>query len=181
MNGRSLTMLLTEKMFIPCLTVVLFTGSTEPSVQDLRDFVATTKATLPGKKLDPLPTVEPYRPFNYSAQGLKDPFTLSEFAKQAKPPAVDNGIRPDPERPREPLEKYALGSLVMVGTIQKDDLWGLIKSPDGIIHRVKVGNYLGTDYGKITAVSKQRIDIKEIISTSESGWLERDNFLSLAE
>lgn len=180
MNGRS-TLLLTGKMFIPCLTAVLLTGCAEPGIQDLQNFVATTKAASPGKKLDPLPQVEPYRPFNYSAQGLKNPFTVSEFAKQAKPPEFDNGIRPDPQRPREPLEKYALGSLVMVGTIQKDGLWGLIKAPDGVIHRVIAGNYLGTDYGKITAVTKQRIDIKEIVSTHEAGWSERDNYLSLAE
>lgn len=181
MSDRSLTRLLTGKMFIPCLTAVLLTGCAEPNVQDLREFIATNKAAFPGKKLDPLPPVEPYQPFSYSAQGLKDPFTLSEFAKQAKPPEVDNGISPDPDRPREPLEKYALGSLVMVGNIQKDRLWGLIKDPDGIIHRVSVGNYLGTDYGRITTITEQRIEIKEIISSGEAGWLERDNFLSLTK
>lgn len=177
----SLSAPLRGKIFTLGLTVSFLTGCAEPNFQDLKDFVATTKASSPGKKLDPLPKIEPYRPFIYSAQGLRDPFTLSEFAKQAKPPEMDNGIRPDSDRPREPLEKYALGSLMMVGTLEREGLWALVKAPDGMIHRVSVGNYLGTDYGKITVIDKQRIEIKEIISNSGTGWMERDNFLSLAE
>lgn len=177
----SLSVPLRGKLFTLGLTVSLLTGCGESDFQDLKDFVATTKASSPGKKLDPLPKVETYHPFIYSTQGLRDPFTLSEFAKQAKPPEMDTGIRPDSDRSREPLEKYALGSLVMVGTLEREGLWALVKAPDGIIHRVRVGNHLGTDYGKITAITKRRIEIKEIISNMGSSWVERDNFLSLAE
>lgn len=165
------------------LLALLLTGclDTGAGMQDLRDYIATVKTTAPGKKLDPLPTVEPYRPYRYSAQGLKDPFALAAFVQPVEPELPDNGIRPDPERPREELERYALGSLKMVGTVQRDGLWALIKAPDGIIHRITVGNYLGNDYGRVTAISERRIDLVEIVSEDGQRWDERDNFLSLTE
>lgn len=172
-----------HRLTILCLAAVLLTGCEEPDLQDLRQFVAATKVDSPGKWPEPLPPVESYHPFAYTAQGLKDPFATSAFAKlpAARLAIGNNGIRPDPNRPQEALEKYALGSLKMVGTFQKDDLWGLIKAPDGTVHRVKKGNHLGTDHGRITAITEQRIDLKEIIPDGNMGWMERDAFLSLAE
>jgi type IV pilus assembly protein PilP len=171
------------------MAMALMTGCGEANLQDLRQFVATTKESSPGKPLDPPPEVEPYRPFTYTAQGLKDPFVLSGFAQQLeeiafeeRPELIDNGIHPDPDRTREELEKYALGSLKMVGTFQKDtNLWALIEAPDGIIHRIQKGNYLGSDHGKIINITEQRIDITEIVPENDSRWIERDAFLSLAD
>ncbi len=156
-------------------------------MQDLEQFVAATKAASPGKKLEPLPTIEPYSPFTYTAQGLKNPFTDAEFLQKAEAEELqrlDNGIRPDPDRPREELEKYSLGSLKMVGTFvsaPNAQLWALIKAPDGIVHRVREGHHMGTDHGQILNVTDQRIDLLEIISDGDRGWKERDAFLSLAE
>jgi type IV pilus assembly protein PilP len=166
-------------------------GCGEPDIQDLRQFVAATKAASPGKKPEPLPEIEPYRPFEYTAQGEKDPFALSDFAKKPDldiPPdivvKIEGGVYPNPNRPREELEKYALGSLRMVGTFtndQMDVLWALIEAPDGIIHRVRTGNFIGSDYGKILNISEQKIDLREIIADDDVGWKEREAFLSLAE
>lgn len=156
-------------------------GCQQPQIQDLRQFVAATKAASPGKKLDPLPEIKPYQPIYYTAQGYKDPFQPSAFVKP-EPVAVDTGVRPDLDRPREELEKYALGSLKMVGTVERNGLWALIKAPDGIIHRVQVGNHLGADYGEITAITDQGIQLVEIIpNPAGSGWIERENVLALTE
>ncbi|MCP5420533.1 MAG: pilus assembly protein PilP [Gammaproteobacteria bacterium] len=171
---------------------LLVVGCMEPDTSDLQQFVAETKAKSPGKKLDPPPEIEPYRPFTYTAQGLKDPFLPSAFVQQVLsdlaeiPPEEqeeipDNGIRPDLNRPREELEKYALGSLRMVGTfLQSGQLWALIQAPDGIVHRVQIGNYLGLNHGKITSITDQRIELTEIVAEGKR-WVERDAFLSLTE
>ena len=157
-------------------------------MEDLLQFVAATKTASPGKKLEPLPEIEPYHPITYTAQGLKDPFAPSAFVKKAitdvLEPIPKNGIHPDPDRPREELEKYALGSLKMVGTFtnaQQVEPRALIKAPDGIIHRVQTGNYLGADHGKIFSITEQRIDLQEIVPDGDRGWKKRDAFLSLAE
>ena len=163
------------------------TGCAEQTMDDLRQYVAATKAAAPGRPLEPLPEVEEYVPFTYTAQGEKDPFAPSEFVQKpeaAELAAIDSGIRPDPSRPREELEKFALGSLKMVGTYRNaidDGIWALIKAPDGVVHRVQTGNYMGSDHGQIIGISDQRIDLNEIISDGSSGWKERESHLSLSE
>jgi type IV pilus assembly protein PilP len=174
-----------------CFTAALVLGGCgEPDIQDLQQFVAATKAASPGKKPEPLPEIEPYRPFEYTAQGEKDPFALSAFAKKPDPydpiqlATIKGTVHPNPNRPREELERYALGSLRMVGTFTNDQmgvLWALIEAPDGIIHRVQTGNFIGSDYGKILNISEQKIDLREIIADDDVGWKEREAFLSLAE
>lgn len=169
------------------MCTLLAAGCSDPEIADLQQFVETTKASTPGLKLDPLPEVTPYRPFTYAAQGLKDPFIVSDFARQEtvlveQPEVISSGIRPDPDRIREELEKYSLGSLKMVGTLLKDqNLWALIKAPDGIVHRVRKGNYLGTDHGKIIDITDQRLELTEIVADGPSQWTERNAFLSLSE
>ena len=165
--------------------MLLLSGCSDPNsaanLQQVREFVRSTDMSSSGRPLEPLPEIRPYQPHIYSAQGLKDPFALAEFAKQVEPKLVDTGIRPDQDRPREELERYSLGSLEMVGTVQRDGLWGLIKAPDGTIHRVREGNHLGTDHGEIVNITERGIKLREIVSEDGQRWVERDNFLSLSE
>lgn len=176
------------RRFAPlCSAIMLLCGCAEQSFQDLEQFVAATKAASPGKDPEPLPKIEPYQPFIYTAQALKDPFEPSAFVQQPIEEAeavADSGIRPDMDRPREELEKYALGSLQMVGTFraqQNGTLWALIRAPDGIVHRVKEGNYMGRDYGRIDRITEQRIELTEIVPDGRKGWMERENSLLLRE
>ncbi|MFO1433749.1 MAG: pilus assembly protein PilP [Candidatus Competibacteraceae bacterium] len=158
-------------------------------MQDLQNFVAKAKETTPETKLEPLPEMKTYQPFIYTAstQGIKDPFVPSAFTQQPavfieQPEVIDTGVRPDPNRIREELEKYTLTTLKMMGTLRMQDgnLWALIKAPDGVVHRVKEGNYLGNNHGKITAITEQRIQLIEIVNQNNH-WIEHDTFLSIAE
>ena len=173
----------------PVLVVMLggLPGCGQPELQDLQSFVAKAKGSAPQTKLEPPPEIKPYQSFMYTAQSLKDPFVPALFAQQPtivvqQPEIIDTGIHPDPNRIREELEKYSLVSLKMMGTLRMQDgnLWALVKAPDGVVHRVKTGNYLGTDHGQIKAITEQRIQLVEIV-TEGNHWIERDAFLSLAE
>ena len=177
------------KLYILFTILILLAGCSDPSMRDLEDFVAATKNKAYGEKFEPLPKIEPYQPFTYAAEGLKDPFALSSFVvdamTQEEIPVFDNGIKPDLNRPREELEKYTLGSLQMVGTFQdfnSQELWALIKAPDGIVHRVRKGNYIGEHFGQIYNVTEDRIDLQEIVPDNKSGgWKEKESFLSLSQ
>ena len=173
---------------ITMVLMFLLAGCLENDRSDLERFVAETKQNVVGKPLGPLPEVEPYQPVYYEASPLKDPFAVSFFVLDAltrEEPIVDTGIRPDLDRPKEELEKYPLGSLDMVGTFRDFDgeaLWALIKAPDGIVHRVRKGNYLGESFGEILNITDDKIEIIEIVPDSQAGgWKERENFLSLAQ
>ncbi len=169
-------------------------GCAEQDMSDLRNFVETTKRTTPVRKPDPAPEPVPYDPFAYTAQGLKDPFVVSPFAQEEELSMTQEvamasggnytGVRPDPNRVREELEKYSLGSLKMMGTMRVSgagDLWALILAPDGVVHRVQKNNYLGTNHGKIVGLSEQRVDLKEIVADGPGRWQERESFLSLTQ
>lgn len=166
------------------LAVVLAVGCVREDTQDLQEFIAATKNTALGVKLEPPPEIKPYQPFTYNAQGFKDPFVLSSFAQQQviveQPEIVDTGVRPDPDRAREELEKYTLATLKMMGVLRarEGEYWALVKAPDGIIYRVRKGNYLGTDQGKIISISEQRIELTEIIAEGNR-WTERNAFLAV--
>jgi type IV pilus assembly protein PilP len=94
------------------------------------------------------------------------------------------GPKPDPNRVREELEKYSLGSLKMMGTVRMggaSDLWALILAPDNVVHRVQKNNYLGNNHGKIVGMTEQRVDLKELVPDGPGRWQERDAFLSLTQ
>jgi len=168
-------------------------GCAQRDLTDLQQFVEKTKRETPVKKLDPPPDIKPYTPFAYTAQGIKDPFQVAPFAQEeelemTREASVQSGaytgVRPDPNRVREELEKYSLGSLKMMGTFRMGggkELWALILAPDGVVHRVQKNNYLGTNHGKILNVSEQRVDLKEIVPDGPGRWQERDAFLSLTQ
>ncbi len=169
-------------------------GCTQRDMTDLQQFVETTKRTTPVKKPDPPPEIKPYTPFSYTAQGIKDPFIVAPFAE---PDQIDDivrptgqqsgsytGVRPDPNRVREELEKYSLASLKMMGTFRmgsNSELWALILAPDSVVHRVQKNNYLGTNHGKIVDITEQRVDLREIVPDGPGRWQERDAFLSLTQ
>lgn len=169
-------------------------GCAQPDLGEVKQFVATTQKTAAVKKLDPPPEIKPYMPFAYTAQGIKDPFVLAPFAQEeelelpqelmAQSPGY-TGPRPDPNRVREELEKYSLGSLKMMGTFRMGggdgELWALVLAPDNVVHRVRKNNYLGTNHGKIVGITEQRLELKEIVPEGPGRWQERESFLSLTQ
>ena len=70
----------------------------------------------------------------------------------------------------------------MVGTLDKDDVrWGLIRNSEGLLYRVKTGNYMGQNHGQITAITDVEIKLTEIVLDGQSGWLEREASVALSE
>ena len=94
----------------------------------------------------------------------------------------DNGIRPDMHRVKEPLEAFSLSGLKMVGTIDMNStLWGLIKGDGNNIYRVKVGNHMGKNDGKIISIDKKKIELIEIVPGKPGRFVEQSTTLSLTE
>lgn len=144
---------------------------------DLRQFVKDSD-NLPRGRIPPLPEVKPYEPFAYDAFNLTDPFR----PRKIEPPktAGAGGLQPDFNRRREPLEAYPLENLKMVGTLQqKKDIYALVKTPDSNLFRVKPGNHLGQNFGRITAISETTIKLKEVVQDSGGSWEEKEQMLLL--
>ena len=62
---------------------------------------------------------------------------------------------------------------------QNDQLWGLIKDPQNIVHRVQVGNYMGQNEGRVTNISESGIQLVEIIPDGIGGYIEREASIAI--
>ncbi len=144
---------------------------------DVEQFVADTGKDLQGK-VEPLPTVKPYEPFEYNAFDLPDPFK----PRKLSPKGSGGGLQPDLARPKEPLEAYSLETLKMVGVLErKGDINAVIKTPDNAIYHVHKGNYVGQNFGLVVGISDSAVKLKEIVQDSAGDWTERDSTLTLQE
>ncbi|MEQ8233990.1 MAG: pilus assembly protein PilP [Gammaproteobacteria bacterium] len=178
--------------FYPALLVLVALGSgcVSRDMTDLENSVSEVLARK-GGKIEPLPPIKPYERYLYQSGelGLRDPFeTFAQAAKDveqveaitdAKQQEYANEIL---THNREELETHELDALRMVGVLEDtDDLWGIVRDPDGVVHRVQVGNYVGRNFGKIINIQEDRIDIREIIRDAQGRYEERQASLALAE
>ena len=169
-----------------CLVIVatgtLAACSGNPA-SDLESYVQDVKSQQPAE-IEPLPEFEPYESFAYQAADLRDPFTEPTFSSKQAAVATSsgNGIKPDFDRPTEPLEEFPLDSLRMVGTLeQASQSWALVNDTDGTIHRVQSGNYIGQNHGKITRITEFEVELTEIIPDGIGGWVERQASIAISE
>jgi len=140
---------------------------------DLDHFIASTQKE-PGGRVEPLPEIKPYEAFAYTDQEMRSPFVPGA--------AGSAGLRPDSHRNREYLEQFSLDTLKMVGTLNLGGKnYGLVQTHDGRVHRVVVGEHLGTNDGKVTTITPSRIALVEIIPDGLGGYLERPAALALNE
>ena len=149
--------------------------STPGDAPNLEKWTADVRAR-PAPPLDPLPVMQQFETFEYTAQTMRDPFS------DAWSNADSGGLRPDPNRRKETLEQYPLDSLDMVGTIGGgSNLIALVMAPDKVTYRVRPGAYLGQSDGRITGVQEDRIELVELVPDGAGGWLERPAAIALED
>lgn len=154
------------------------------SLQNYADGVKARK----GGYIDPLPEIKPVERYLYQSAERRDPFSAHYEVESVKESIATDSeqqrrlLREINERNKEELEHFELDSLRMVGTLSLDNaLWGIIQDPDGTIHRVQSGNYMGRNYGKILSVSQEKIVVREIVKDMHGVWEERPANIALAD
>jgi type IV pilus assembly protein PilP len=158
------------------LLVLLALSACSGRDSNLDSFIASTK-TESGGHVEPLPEVKPYEAFRYDDKSLRSPFMPGGSGG-----AQNGGPRPDSHRNREYLEQYSLDTLKMVGTLNLGGkYYGLVQTKDGRVHRVIVGEYVGTNEGRIMDITPSRIALSEIIPDGLGGYIERPAALALNE
>jgi len=172
-----------KKLAILCLSLASLTllGCDGGEQRQLQAELNEMSKDLRGK-IKPLPVVKPYEPVSYTAFDMADPFGPAKIAlaTQGKKGA-GSGLQPDLNRPREPLEAYSLESLAMVGVLkQHERTYALVKADSGL-YRVSPGNYMGQNFGLITAIGEAEIQLKELVQDAAGDWTERESSLQLQE
>lgn len=148
---------------------------------DLETFMAEKRAR-PGGIIAPIPTFKAYEAFAYSATTLRSPFDRPIEVREISQLQAISAIKPDESRSREFLEQFTFDSLRMVGTLERGAVnWTLIKDPDGGVHRVAIGNFLGRHHGKIVEMTETYVAAVEIVSDgTQDGWVERPRTIKLS-
>jgi len=178
-RGRDKMLGKAYKLISICIASLAVMSCAENNISDLQAFVQQEKSIKSGK-IPPLPDFIQYKMFTYHGDEVRDPFV----------PVVDievvtkrgySGPRPNESRIKEPLESFSLDALRMMGVLtQQDTTWILVKDPEGLLHRVTIGNYLGLNNGKITKLYEDSVKIVELVPDGK-GWQQRDAGIAMAE
>ncbi len=146
---------------------------------DLDEFMQE-KDSRPGGVIPPIPAFKAYKAFTYSATTLRSPFDRPIEIREISQLQASVTVEPDETRPKEFLEQFTFDSLAMVGTLSRAGVdWCLIQDPDGGVHRVRVGNFLGRNHGKIVEMTDTYVAVIEIVSDGAEGWVERPRSIKL--
>jgi type IV pilus assembly protein PilP len=170
-----------EIMWVRFLSITIIAlvvaGCSGEGGDDLDKFISNAANDM-RPKIKPLPEVKPYLALQYNADGtLSDPF-------RARKASNKSGIlQPNLNRPKEPMEAYPLESIKYVGLISRSKLtYALLKTPDNGVQQVKIGNYVGQNFGMVTQITDSEIVLKEIVQDDLSGdWIERESSLALQQ
>ena len=149
----------------------------------------------PGRKPDPLPKIPHVEPFQYSAGSLSDPFSRDNVDRpwetRTQVVLVDDKeedlgpdpLAPDLTRERQPLEEFPLDSMTFVGVlVALGETRGiLLTQGTGLTHEVKVGDYVGQDYGQIDDIDLNTgiMVINEVKLGVSGRWQQNEETLSL--
>ena len=156
-----------------CALSSVLSGCTSKD-EELEQFILDTKKE-PGGRVEPLPELKPYESYTYESANVRSPFMPGGSGASSV-----GALRPDSRRNREFLEQFSLDTLRMVGTLRLSDrTYGLIKTKDGLVHRVLPGNYLGQADGRVTEISPSKISVVEIVPDGLGGYMERPASLAL--
>ncbi len=166
--------LFSSKKLVPLLGLLVLVGC-EQKHDDLEQWVKEVEAKRP-PPVKKLPEIVPYKGFDYAAMDKHSPFM------KVVPEAIDTLVNledcapddpiPDVNRRKEPLEKVAIQTLSMVGSMeQRGEKTGIILDANtGIHHPVIKGQYLGLNHGKIVSLEETEIKLSEIIPNGKGCW-----------
>ena len=149
---------------------------------DIKQWMKDSTKDLRGH-VPPLPEVKPFPVVSYDAGDLPDPFQPSKIEPEKK--AGGGGVKPDLERRKEELERYPLEAIKFVGLIRDAKLLYAVVTADKRIYRVKIGNYMGQDFGMVTDIQTSpgldegKLILKELVQDPSGDWVERETDLEM--
>jgi len=116
-------------------------------------------------------------PIAYDFASLRDPFQPP--SRQRVRPVGRPAAGPDFARPRGVLEGFAVEQFEMVGTLSLGTQTFALLRGASSIHRLAIGDYLGPDHGRITAIHDSHVELAELFPDGHGAWLERSQTLAL--
>ncbi|MBB3190784.1 pilus assembly protein PilP [Halomonas cerina] len=159
--------------------LVALAGCSDANLDTLERELASLRADPGVDSLLPLPPLPDTPAVDYRFADERSPFQARLPEPEALPPG-ESDLEPDRSRPREPLEAFDLSALELVGTLSVGGQpSALVRAPDGTVHRLRVGDHLGSDFGRIVGITGRSVQLVEIVPTGRGDWVERSTRLTL--
>ncbi len=172
-----------NKLLSLFLLSLCLSGCGDSNTQAVQKWMEMTKnQTRP--MLPKLSEPKKFIPFSYDEKDQIDPFNPAKLMAALSKMRMQggHGLKPDMDRRREALEANSLDTLKMVGTLTKGRFhYALLQSDLKVVYQVKAGNYVGQNFGLITRVNDDSVEIKEIVLDAAGDWVERMSKLELQE
>lgn len=175
--GRSLSESEGRRRFtwFACLLICLLAACGGDKKSDLDEYIDDVNARK-AQSIEPLPDPKVIPKFSYRPLTRISPF-LPVPPKKIE--SMDENFSPDVNRLKQPLESYPLDSLAMVGKVHISGVrWALIESADNHVHRIRVGQYMGKNYGRVIEIAPKRITLEETVRIANK-WQKRSASLKL--
>ena len=174
-----------QKLALCGFCLLLVAGCSSSDEEELQQWMAEQRNQT-RSRVDRLPEPTKFTPQAYSQEGTIEPFSnqkLAQALKRDSNQATANAalIAPELARRKEPLEASPLDSVAIVGSLIKVGQPVALVRVDNLLYQVRVGNYLGQNYGKIIKVSETGISLREIVQDAAGEWIERPATLQLQE
>ena len=155
------------------------------SDQELQSWM-TEQRNQSRSRIERIPEPTKFSPQAYTQEGSVEPFSnqkLTQALKRDSTQATVNTalLTPELARRKEPLEASPLDSVAMVGSLMKVGQPVALVRVDNLLYQVRVGNYLGQNYGRITKVTETGLSLREIVQDAAGEWIERTATLQLQE
>jgi type IV pilus assembly protein PilP len=166
------------------LALAALAGCTASNEQEIQQWMTEVRAQMK-PTTQPVPEPKEFSPFPYEGRTLVDPFdpqkVVMAVARQTQARASASNIKPDLERRRETLEGFPLDQVRMVGMMRQSGSNVALVETSGTTHLVRVGNYVGQNFGLVTRISETEVQLKEIVQDAAGEWVERPAKLELQE
>lgn len=159
-------------------------GCSSSEHEDLRQWMDDNSKDMRGG-IAKLPEVRAYQPVPYDVEAMLDPFKANKIEPESKSrqgQGKGSIYQPDfdaRELRNSILEKYPLESLKMIGYLNVNKRPLAVIQVEDKVKQVKVGEYIGLDFGMVTKITEQDVELRELIQDSAGDWSERQSSLYL--
>jgi type IV pilus assembly protein PilP len=157
----------------------LLVAGCEADHGEIRAWMEETRRNTP-RVVEKVAEPKRFEPFRYEPSVDPDPFALAKLKAQNVALArASGGPQPDVSRRREPLESFPLDNLRMVGNLRQGASNVALVQVDTALYQVRVGNYVGQNFGRVLRISEGEVAIRETVQDAAGDWVERETALKL--
>jgi type IV pilus assembly protein PilP len=163
--------------------LVSLSGCGDGEEQEVRQWMEDVRRQTP-VTVQKISEPKKFTPFVYERKNEIDPFSpvkLSAALAKLDAAKSNSALKPDLDRRKEPLEEFPLDAIKMVGTLEKPGLSYALLQADKSVFQVKVGNYIGQNFGMVTKITDTEVELREIVRDAAGDWVERKAKLELQE